>query len=119
MHPLCYSCYKHKFLISLITISYFVSSDIQETFNLFDQRGDGKIAASQLGDVLRALGQNPTELEVRKCGYNNPGMYIVCFPWLIVFLDKKKSLKIPKQYNQKLKIDERHNTMAKKKKKPK
>jgi myosin light chain 6 len=53
-----------------------VCSDIQETFNLFDQRGDGKIAASQLGDVLRALGQNPTELEVRKCGYNNPGIFV-------------------------------------------
>ncbi|VDI56412.1 myosin light chain 6 [Mytilus galloprovincialis] len=46
-------------------------ADIQETFNLFDQRGDGKIAAAQLGDVLRALGQNPTEHEVKKCGYNN------------------------------------------------
>lgn len=49
-------------------------SEVQETFNLFDQRGDGKIAACQLGDVLRALGQNPTEIEVKKCGYaNNPG----------------------------------------------
>jgi Ca2+-binding EF-hand superfamily protein len=66
----------NKFLISLITLSYLVCSDIQETFNLFDQRGDGKIAASQLGDVLRALGQNPTELEVRKCGYNNPGIFV-------------------------------------------
>lgn len=48
-------------------------AEVQETFNLFDQRGDGKIAAAQLGDVLRALGQNPTEIEVKKCGYaNNP-----------------------------------------------
>lgn len=43
--------------------------EIQETFNLFDQRGDNKIAAHQLGDVLRALGQNPTESEIKKCGY--------------------------------------------------
>ena len=49
---------------------------MQETFNLFDQRGDGKIAAAQLGDVLRALGQNPTEIEVKKCGYaSNPGKH--------------------------------------------
>ncbi|RUS74453.1 hypothetical protein EGW08_017791 [Elysia chlorotica] len=48
-------------------------ADIQETFNLFDTRGDNKIAASQLGDVLRALHQNPTEQEIRKCGYSqNP-----------------------------------------------
>ncbi|XP_046567775.1 LOW QUALITY PROTEIN: myosin-2 essential light chain-like [Haliotis rubra] len=47
--------------------------EIQETFNLFDQRGDNKIAAHQLGDVLRALSQNPTESEIRKCGYaSNP-----------------------------------------------
>ncbi|GFN93382.1 myosin essential light chain [Plakobranchus ocellatus] len=48
-------------------------AEIQETFTLFDTRGDGKIAASQLGDVLRALHQNPTEQEIRKCGYSqNP-----------------------------------------------
>ncbi|XP_069120467.1 myosin-2 essential light chain-like [Argopecten irradians] len=46
-------------------------SEIQEVFNIFDSKGDGKIAASQLGDVLRALGQNPTEHEVKKCGYSN------------------------------------------------
>lgn len=53
-------------------------------FNLFDQRGDGKIAAHQLGDVLRALNQNPTEHEVRKCGYaNNPGNLL---QWLLMTL---------------------------------
>ena len=36
---------------------------------MFDNRGDGKICSSQLGEVLRALGQNPTEAEVKKCGY--------------------------------------------------
>jgi len=45
--------------------------DYQETFNLFDNRGDGKIYAYQLGEVLRAMGQNPTEAEVKKCGYHN------------------------------------------------
>ncbi|KAH6930241.1 hypothetical protein HPB50_012253 [Hyalomma asiaticum] len=42
-------------------------SDYQEAFSLFDNRGDGKINISQLGDVLRALGQNPTEADVKKC----------------------------------------------------
>lgn len=47
--------------------------DITEVFGLFDNRGDGKIAASQLGDCLRSLGQNPSEAEIRKCGYaGNP-----------------------------------------------
>lgn len=57
--------------------------DFQEAFLLYDQRGDGKIPVSQIGDVMRALGQvarilnldkistemsiqNPTESEVKK-----------------------------------------------------
>ncbi|OWA51182.1 putative Myosin-2 essential light chain [Hypsibius exemplaris] len=40
--------------------------DFQEAFSLFDNKGDGKIFASQLGEVLRALGQNPTESDVKK-----------------------------------------------------
>ena len=39
-------------------------------FSLFDNKGDGKVYAHQLGDVLRAMGQNPTEAEVKKCGYH-------------------------------------------------
>lgn len=41
-------------------------SEFQEAFLLYDQRGDGKIPVSQIGDVMRALGQNPTESEVKK-----------------------------------------------------
>ncbi|EEB12339.1 myosin-2 essential light chain, putative [Pediculus humanus corporis] len=40
--------------------------EFQEAFQLFDSRGDGKIHISQIGDVLRALGQNPIESEVKK-----------------------------------------------------
>ncbi|XP_065322302.1 myosin-2 essential light chain-like isoform X2 [Gordionus sp. m RMFG-2023] len=39
---------------------------LHETFNIFDTKGDGKIFYSQFGDVLRAMGQNPTELDVKK-----------------------------------------------------
>uniref|UniRef100_A0A8C3P4S0 Myosin light chain 6B n=1 Tax=Chrysemys picta bellii TaxID=8478 RepID=A0A8C3P4S0_CHRPI len=40
--------------------------DYKEAFQLFDRVGDGKIQLSQCGDVLRALGQNPTNAEVMK-----------------------------------------------------
>ncbi|CAG2061651.1 unnamed protein product [Timema podura] len=40
--------------------------EFQEAFQLFDSRGDGKIHVTQIGDVLRALGQNPTESDVKK-----------------------------------------------------
>lgn len=53
-----------------------ICTEFQETFNLFDNKGDGKIYASQLGEVLRAMGQNPTEAEVKKCGFSQePGSY--------------------------------------------
>ncbi len=39
----------------------------QETFAIFDTKGDNKILVSQIGDVMRALGQNPTEAELAKC----------------------------------------------------
>ena len=36
-------------------------AEFQEAFLLYDNRGDGKISVSLIGDVTRALGQNPTE----------------------------------------------------------
>nr|ACO12657.1 Myosin-2 essential light chain [Lepeophtheirus salmonis] len=41
-------------------------ADFQETFALYDNRGDGKIPVGVVGDVMRALWQNPTESEVKK-----------------------------------------------------
>merc|ERR1711937_243781 len=40
--------------------------DFKEVFQLFDTKGDGLIQVTQVGEVLRALGQNPTEGEVKK-----------------------------------------------------
>ncbi|XP_064644344.1 myosin-2 essential light chain-like [Lineus longissimus] len=55
-------------------MSHMTEQDIidnEEVFLLFDTNGDRKIYASQLGEVLRAMGQNPTEARVRKCGFSN------------------------------------------------
>merc|ERR1712223_2360624 len=40
--------------------------DFKEVFQLFDTKGDGLIQVTQVGEVPRALGQNPTEGEVKK-----------------------------------------------------
>ena len=40
-------------------------AELQEAFSLFDRSGDGTIASSDLGRVLRSLAQNPTETELR------------------------------------------------------
>lgn len=41
-------------------------AEFKEAFLLFDRTGECKITLSQVGDVLRALGTNPTNAEVKK-----------------------------------------------------
>ena len=56
------------------------AADFQEAFQLFDQKGDGRVQVSQIGDILRALGQNPTESDVKKLTHNHrPGELCFCF----------------------------------------
>uniref|UniRef100_A0A3Q3BFI9 Myosin, light chain 1, alkali; skeletal, fast n=1 Tax=Kryptolebias marmoratus TaxID=37003 RepID=A0A3Q3BFI9_KRYMA len=42
------------------------STDYREAFGLFDRVGDNKVAYNQIADIMRALGQNPTNKEVNK-----------------------------------------------------
>lgn len=41
------------------------STNYKEAFSLFDKRGNGRVALDNLGDLLRACGQNPTMTEIR------------------------------------------------------
>ena len=52
--------------------------EYRDAFALFDKRGDGKIDSDQIGDVMRALGLNPTEAEVKKI-VQEIGEVISCF----------------------------------------
>ncbi|KAK9900241.1 EF-hand [Cystobasidium minutum MCA 4210] len=47
-------------------------AEIREAFALFDKRGTGSIPSESLGDLLRALGQNPTQAEVAELASQNP-----------------------------------------------
>ena len=38
--------------------------EFKEAFSLFDKNGDGTISSKELGIVMRAIGQNPTEAEL-------------------------------------------------------
>ncbi|KAF9361428.1 hypothetical protein BGX34_007138 [Mortierella sp. NVP85] len=40
-------------------------AEYREGFSLFDRKGNGTIESSALGDLLRALGQNPTQAQVQ------------------------------------------------------
>jgi hypothetical protein len=46
------------FYMNVSTLEY------KETFSLFDKEGDGSISLKELGTVLRALGQHPTEADL-------------------------------------------------------
>ncbi len=40
--------------------------DFKEAFGLFDRVGDNQVAFNQVADIMRALGQNPTNKDVAK-----------------------------------------------------
>ncbi|PKU27840.1 hypothetical protein llap_21856 [Limosa lapponica baueri] len=50
----------------MIEFSQAQQDDFKEAFLLFDRTGDAKITLSQVGDIIRALGQNPTNAEINK-----------------------------------------------------
>lgn len=45
------------------TLIYYLA-EYKEAFALFDKKGTGAVPRETLGDLLRALGQNPTQAEV-------------------------------------------------------
>ena len=40
-------------------------TEYREAFALFDKNGDGTITVTELGTVMRSLGNNPTETELQ------------------------------------------------------
>ena len=49
----------------------------KEAFAVFDQDGDGKISKDELREIMKALGQNPTETDlieyIKECDKNGNG----------------------------------------------
>ncbi len=47
-------------------LSAHMVSELTEVFKVFDRNGDGKISQAELGSVLQALGENPSNAELRR-----------------------------------------------------
>ena len=43
----------------------FLFSEFKEAFSLFDKDGDGTITTVELGTVMRSMGQNPSEDDLK------------------------------------------------------
>lgn len=66
-------------------------SEFKEAFALFDKDGDGTITTKELGTVMRALGQNPTEAEllvmIKEVDTNGSG--VLDFPEFLTLMARK------------------------------
>lgn len=40
--------------------------EFKDVFTIFDKDGDGTVSTKELGVVMRALGQNPTDIEIEE-----------------------------------------------------
>ena len=49
-------------------MAQLTEEQLKEAFSLFDKDGSGAIPASQLGTVMRSIGQGPTENELLSLG---------------------------------------------------
>ncbi|KMZ74090.1 Calmodulin [Zostera marina] len=67
-------------------------SDFKEAFSLFDQDSDGCITTNELGTVMRSLGQNPTEAELRDiiAEVDAGGKGMIDFPEFLNLMARKK-----------------------------
>jgi len=63
--------------------------DFKEAFQLFDRDADGKLTAEELATVMRALGQNPTQAEVKEIVRTIGGKGTVEFPEFISMMQKR------------------------------
>ena len=65
-------------------------SEYKEAFGLFDRDSDGAISASELGDVMRSLGETPTNAEIEAIirELDTDGSGTIDFPEFLTLMTK-------------------------------
>ena len=81
-HPFVLLRLHFFFIFCLRTL--FNPAEYRDIFSLFDKYGDDKIYYGEVGECLRAFGQNPTNAEVTKV-LNNPSHEGNVFPCSGIF----------------------------------
>lgn len=66
-------------------------AEFKEAFSLFDRDADGNITTKELGTVMRSLGQNPTEAELREMirEIDTDGNGMIDFPEFLTLMARK------------------------------
>ena len=71
-------------------------AEFKEAFALFDKDSDGSITTSELGTVMRSLGQNPTEAELEDMinEVDVDGNGTIDFPEFLTLMARKMKVRI-------------------------
>ncbi|XP_026476279.1 calmodulin-like [Ctenocephalides felis] len=64
-------------------------AEFREAFALYDKDGDGAISAAELGTVMRALGQTPSEAELKGYVKDNSVAMTVDFPTFLTMMARQ------------------------------
>lgn len=61
--------------------------EMLETFRLFDKNGDGYISSTELGDIMRSMGENPTDSQLQDmiAEYDNDGLHYFYYNPISIF----------------------------------
>ncbi|XP_023235515.1 calmodulin-like [Centruroides sculpturatus] len=88
-------------------------SEFREAFSLFDKEGNGTITGKELGTLMRSLGQNPTEAQLKAMiqDLQNSGRDQIDFPLFLELMAKQMREAISEQeIRDAFKIFDRDNT---------
>jgi calmodulin len=72
----------------MMTFTEEQQQEWREAFSLFDKSGKGSIPAKCLGDLLRALGQNPTLAEIKEMLQDADEEKPIQFEEFVAFLNR-------------------------------
>ncbi|XP_002738813.1 myosin-2 essential light chain-like [Saccoglossus kowalevskii] len=75
-------------------------AEMRDTFSIFDKKGDGKIEIRVLGDVIRALGYNPTQADVKRYASGMGPDHRISFEEFLPIVQAVKQYKEPGSYEE-------------------
>ena len=75
----------------ITSLSEETKADYMDAFNMFDTNHDGTINSQKIGELMRKLGKNPTDLELKQIIENiaKPGLKQIGFDDFVDLMEQK------------------------------